>query len=223
MLPTPTALAERAAEVIAEHAREAVAARGEFYLALSGGSTPRLMLAALAERDDMPWRATDVFQVDERVAPDGHAERNASMLQEVLLDRVKPGGFYPMPVTEPDVDDAVDRYVATMESVCGVPPVFDVIHLGLGADGHMASLVPGDPALDVADRDVVMTGEYQGRRRMTLTRPVLERARALLWVIAGESKQSVLQQLLLGDDSIPAGRVSNEHAIVLADDAAFGS
>lgn len=221
MLPDATALAERAAEVIAEHARDAVAARGEFHLALSGGSTPRAMLAALVDRDDMPWRATDVFQVDERVAPDGHADRNTTMFDEVLWAHVRPGSFTPMPVTDDDLDAAAENYSAAIADVCGQPPEFDLVHLGLGTDGHTASLVPGDAVLGVADATVALTSEYQGRRRMTLTFPVLGAARALLWVVAGAEKHAVLQQLLLGDESIPAGRLSNEHATVLADDAAM--
>ena len=125
-----------------------------------------------------------------------------------------------MPVESADLDEAAARYAQTLVDVAGSPPVLDLVHLGLGSDGHTASLVPGDPVLDVTDADVALTGVYQGRRRMTLTYPVLNRARRVLWLITGEDKAAMLVRLRRGDPAIPAGRVRQDHAVVLADRAA---
>jgi 6-phosphogluconolactonase len=101
--------------------------------------------------------------------------------------------------------------------------VLDLVHLGLGPDGHTASLVPGDPVLNVNDNDVAVTGIYQGRRRMTLTYPTINRSRQILWVVTGEEKVQALNRLLDGDQSIPAGRIRPEGARIIADRAAQGS
>lgn len=198
--------------MVAEAAAEAVDARGRFTWAVSGGRTPWAMLARLAER--MPWEETTVFQVDERVAPDGDPDRNLVHLERALpLDRVE---LRPMPVTAADLDAAAAEYAASL------PAAFDLVHLGLGADGHTASLVPGDPVLGETDRDVALTGIYEGRRRMTLTYPTLDRARSILWLVVGSDKAAALDRLLARDPSTPAGRVSTENALVLADRAAAG-
>jgi 6-phosphogluconolactonase len=222
------AVARRAAAHIAEQARASVAARDRFALAVSGGKTPWLMLRALAN-EDLPWEKVRLIQVDERVAPAGHADRNDTQLRESLLERVGPPGqtggatIYAMPVESPDLEAAAETYAQTLAEVCGDPPVIDLVHLGLGADGHTASLVPGDAALDVADRDVALTGIYQGRRRMTLTYAAINRARRILWLVTGRDKAGPLAQLQRGDRSIPAGRVRQDQALVLADhDAAVG-
>ncbi len=215
------AAAERAAEVIAADAREAVAARGRFVMAVSGGHTPWVMLRALAGRD-VPWKGVHVVQVDERVAPAGDPDRNLTHLRESLLSHapLPPDQIHAMPVESPDLEAAAAAYARTLESVSGAPPVLDLAHLGLGPDGHTASLVPGDPVLSVTDRDVAVTGVYMGRRRMTLTYPVLDRARRVLWLVTGAEKAPVFPRLTRGDPSIPAGRVRREAALVLADRAA---
>jgi 6-phosphogluconolactonase/glucosamine-6-phosphate isomerase/deaminase len=128
-----------------------------------------------------------------------------------------------MPVEAPDLDAAAGRYAAGLEAIAGSPAVLDVVHLGLGADGHTGSLVPGDSVLDVTDADVALTGEYPGRRRMTLTYPILNRARRVLWVVTGSDKTGPLARLLKGDVSIPGGRVHLGEALILADRAAAGS
>jgi 6-phosphogluconolactonase len=214
-------VAHRAAEVIAAEARAAVEARGRFVVAISGGRTPWVMLRALRSLD-VPWKDVHVLQVDERIAPVGHDERNLTHLWASLVppDRSNPVQIYSMPVESPDLDEAIERYEQTLVDIAGSPPVLDLVHLGLGADGHAASLVPGDPVLDVTNADVALTGEYQGRRRMTLTYPALNRARRVLWLIAGEGKASMLVRLCSGDPDIPAGRVRRDHAVVLADRAA---
>lgn len=208
------AVARRAVEVIVEESRRAIEARGSFSLAVSGGTTPRRMLALLAAADGMDWPRVELFQVDERVAPDGASERNATMLRETLWTDDFAAAVHAMPVNDEDGMVASARYAALL------PTHLDLVQLGLGDDGHTASLVPGDRALDVEDADVALTAEYRGTRRMTLTRPVLRRARAQLWVVTGAGKQTALSQLQDGDSAIPATSVVTEGAIVVADRAA---
>jgi 6-phosphogluconolactonase len=125
-----------------------------------------------------------------------------------------------MPVEATDLDRAAEQYASTLRDVAGSPPVLDLIHLGLGADGHTASLVPGDPVLDVTDADVAVTGLYQGRRRMTLTFPMINRSRLILWLVTGAEKAAALAHLRESDRSIPGSRVRSDRALVLADRAA---
>lgn len=213
-------VAQAAAAFIAGEARGAIAAHGRFVMAVSGGRTPWLMLSALA-REDVPWEAVHVVQVDERVAPPGHPDRNLTHLQQSLARApLPPEHIHAMPVESPDLEAATAQYELTLRNVAGTPPVLDLVHLGIGADGHTASLVPGDPVLDIADADVALTGEYQGRRRMTLTYPILNRARRLLWLVTGAEKAGMLRRLRAGDVSIPAGRIRSEEALVVADRAA---
>ena len=217
ILPDADAVARRAAVFVADAARSAVAARGTFTLAVSGGTTPWQMLRALAA-EDVPWGQVYLLQVDERVAPDGHPDRNLTHIRESLATApLRPEQLLPMPVTEPDLEAAAAAYARTLQAVAGAPPVLDLVHLGLGPDGHTASLVPGDPVLDVTDRDVATTGVYQGRRRMTLTYPAIDRARGVLWLATGASKAEMLARLKAADPTIPGGRVSQRRATVLAD------
>jgi 6-phosphogluconolactonase len=221
ILPDETAVARRAAAFLAAEARAAVAARGRFVVAVSGGHTPWQMLRDLAD-EDVPWSGLQIVQVDERVAPPGHADRNLTHLRESLLDRtqLRPEQVHPMPVEAPDLEAGATDYARTLQAIAGPEPVLDVAHLGLGPDGHTASLVPGDPVLGVTDRDVATTGVYQGRRRMTLTYPILNRARRILWLVTGGGKAEMLVRLRDGDSTIPAGRVRADQALVLADQAA---
>jgi 6-phosphogluconolactonase len=224
VLPDADAVAQRAAQVIAAAARAAVQARGRFTLAVSGGHTPWVMLRLLAV-EDVPWPGVDVFQVDERVAPAGDPDRNLTHLRESLLaDAPLPAAqLHPMPVEEPDLSRAAQAYAATLRAVCGDPPVLDLVHLGLGPDGHTASLVPGDAVLGVHGADVAPTaGTYQGRRRLTLTYPAIDRARQILWVVTGAEKADALGKLRVGSPAIPGGRVRQERALVLADREAAG-
>ena len=224
VLSDPERVARRGAALIAAAARESVAARGGFSVAVSGGTTPWQMLRALAE-EDVPWGGLHVLQVDERVAPDGDPDRNLTHLRECLLTRalLPPERLHAMPVGDADLEAAAARYARTLDAVAGAPPVLDLVHLGLGPDGHTASLVPGDAVLEVRDVDVAPTDQpYQGRRRMTVTYPLLARARRLLWLVTGSSKAEMLQRLCDGDASIPAGRVAQANAVVLADRAAAG-
>ncbi len=221
VLPDAEAVAREAATIVAAEARAAVAARGRFVLAVSGGHTPWLMLRALAG-EQVPWADIHLFQVDERVAPAGDPDRNLTHLRESLLAHVplRPEQVYAMPVEAPDLEAAAASYAQMLREVAGSPPVLDLVHLGLGPDGHTASLVPGDPVLNVADRDVALTGVYQGRRRMTLTYPIINRSRRILWLVTGADKAGPLVRLRDADPSIPAGRVRQDESLVLADRAA---
>jgi 6-phosphogluconolactonase len=221
VLKDADSVALAAARTIAADAREAFATRGRFALAVSGGHTPWIMLRALAE-EDVPWAGVQVFQVDERVAPTGHPDRNLTHLRESLLQHapLRPEQIHAMPVESADLRAAALQYALTLRKIVDSPPVLDLVHLGLGPDGHTASLVPGDAALDVTDEDVALTEVYAGRHRMTLTFPALNRARRVLWVVTGTEKAQMLRRLLDGDASIPAGRVHREHALLMADRAA---
>jgi 6-phosphogluconolactonase len=221
VLPDADSVARAAAALIAAEARAAVAARGRFVVAVSGGHTPWVMLRALAG-EDVPWEGVHVVQVDERVAPPGDPDRNLTHLRESLVGHapLRPDQVHAMPVEAADLEAAAARYARTLGEVAGSPPVLDLVHLGLGPDGHTASLVPGDPVLGVTDRDVALSGVYQGRRRMTLTYPVIDRSRGILWLVTGAEKAGPLARLRDGDPSIPAGRVAQGRALVLADRAA---
>lgn len=200
------AAARGVARLIADRARVAIEERGAFTLALSRGAE----LAARVGEEDLPWPRVSVFQVDERIVPLGHDDRNLGQLLAALPhDAVRP-----LPVDETNVEAAADRYAAEL------PGRLDLVHLGLGADGHTASLIPGDPVLDVRDRLVAVTREYEGYRRMTLTYPALENAREVVWLVTGESKRDPLSRLLTGDRSLPAARVENDRQRVVIDRAA---
>jgi 6-phosphogluconolactonase len=223
ILADADAVANEGAKQIAAEARAAVAVRGRFVVAVSGGKTPWQMLRALAG-EDVPWAGVHVVQVDERVAPAGDPDRNLTHLQECLLAHapLSPAQVHAMPVEEKNLEVAAANYARTLERIAGSPPVLDLAHLGLGPDGHTASLVPGDPVLEVTDREVAMTGMYQQRRRMTLTYPMLDRSRRILWLVTGAEKVEMLVRLRNADASIPAGRIRQDQALVLADRAAAG-
>jgi 6-phosphogluconolactonase len=208
VLPDAQAAAVRVAALVAGRARSA---ENGFSLAVSRGAA---LFQALAE-EDVPWERVAIYQVDERVAPPGHPDRNLTQLLDQLSDQARPD-LHAMPVDDPDLDAAAARYAAAL------PEALDLVHLGLGEDGHTASLVPGDPVLEVTDRLVAVAGEYQGRRRMTLTYPALAAAHEVVWLVTGESKRDALAKLLSRDSSIPAARVAAETQLVVADEAAAG-
>jgi 6-phosphogluconolactonase len=203
--------APRAAGLIAAAAREAVGQRGSFSLAVSGGRTPWGMLAILSDDEEMPWAETSLFQVDERVAAPGSEDRNLTHIV-LALSMEHQAAIRPMPVTQRDLDAAAREYEESL------PEPLDLVHLGLGPDGHTASLVPGDPVLEVTDRRVALTETaYQDHYRMTLTYPELSAARQILWLVTGPTKREALSKLLAGDPSVPAGRVENDEMTVVAD------
>jgi 6-phosphogluconolactonase len=218
-----TCAAQAAAKAVAAEARSAVADRGRFVMAVSGGRTPWIMLRTLAE-EDLPWENIHVVQVDERVAPPGDKDRNLTHLQESLLDHspIPPKQLHAMPVESPDLDAAARQYASLLAEIAASPPTLDLVHLGLGPDGHTASLVPRDPVLNVRAVDVALTGVYQGRRRMTLTYPILNRARKILWLATGSEKADALLRLQQGDLMIPAGSICRLRAAIFADRAAAG-
>lgn len=207
-------LAQSAAAFVAVRARQAVANKGNFTFAVSGGKTPWAMFNELSA-NHMPWAHTVIYQVDERVAPEGDPDRNLTNLIASLVNAQSQPLIMPMPVNVQDLEAGAREYGATL------PAKLDMVHLGLGPDGHTASLIPGDPVLDVTDRMVALTEPYQGHRRMTLTYPALERAEQILWLVAGEDKREPLALLLGGDTSIPAGRVVATRSLVMTDKAAM--
>jgi 6-phosphogluconolactonase len=207
----PVEVAAAGAIFVAKRALAAVADHGRFTFAVSGGHTPWAMFTELA-RERVPWDKTAIYQVDERVAPEGDPDRNLTHLRDALGGA--PAEVHAMPVNDPDLDAAAERYAEEL------PHHFDLVHLGLGPDGHTASLVPGDPVLQVHNRLVALTQPYQDHRRMTLTYTALARADQIMWLVTGLDKRKPLAQLLAGDTSIPAGNVEAAHSLVLADASA---
>ena len=217
--PDPQTLAALAADRVVARAEEAVRGRGRFTLAVSGASTPRGMFAALADRP-LPWGDVHLFQVDERVAPDGDPDRNLTDLTALLVERVPipKENVHPMPVTASDLEVAARAYAVELAEVTG-DGALDLVHLGIGDDGHTASWPPGDPVVDADGEgapDVAVVGPYNGRLRMTLTPRAVNRARAVLWLVQGAGKAPVVGRLLAGDPGIPASRVPTERALLLA-------
>lgn len=202
-------LADVAADVIVQELKAQIASRGSASIAVSGGRTPWPVFERLSE-GAIPWTAIDVFQVDERVAPLGSADRNLTGLEETLLDRV-PARAHPMPVDAPDLETAARRYATEL------PPSLDVVHLGLGDDGHTASLVPLDPVVLIEGQLVAITDPYRGHRRMTLTRPALDGAGLIVWIVSGPDKADMVERLIAGDPLIPAGLISQERAVLVTD------
>jgi len=221
VLADAESVARQGAAMIADAAKAAIEARNRFVLAVSGGRTPWIMFCALAD-EKLPWEAIHVVQVDERVAPHDDPDRNLTHLRDSLLANalLPASNVHAMPVEQDDLAAAGAAYAETLKAVAGTPPTLDLVHLGLGPDGHTASLVPGDPVLEIADAPVGVTGPYQGRRRMTLTYPVLNRARGIVFVVTGEEKADALSRLLKHDPTIPAGGISAERAVVIADQQA---
>lgn len=217
------AVARAAATIIAVEARVAVAARGRFVMAVSGGRTSWLTLRALKD-EDVPWKSVHLAQVDEYVVAPGHPARNLGHMHTHVLQHgpMPPGQIAAMPVEAPDLAAGASRYARLLRDLAGSPPVFDLVQLVLGADGHTAALLPDDPVLEVTDRDVAVTEPYQGLRRMTLTYPILDRSRSVLWLVTGSGMTPMLTSLRQGDRSIPAARVRSDHALVVADHLAAG-
>jgi 6-phosphogluconolactonase len=224
IFPSADQVAENAAAYLEQLIRETLTQKKTFSMAISGGRTPWEMLKILSKAS-LPWQRVNLFQVDERVAPDGHADRNLSQLFQAiegssLVTRLR---IFPMPVTADDLDVAAEDYSQLIHEITEGEGL-DLIHLGMGSDGHTASLVPGDGVLQVNDRGVACTENlYQGRIRMTLTYPLLNSAKQILWIVTGAEKQEMVQLLLKQDTSIPAGIVNQANALLMMDSAAFGN
>jgi 6-phosphogluconolactonase len=215
----PERWAARAADVTAAELTQALRLRPRATLAVSGGRSPKSYFVELSKRN-VAWDRITILQVDEREVPEGSPERN-------LTDQIKSFGdldahWLPLPVSAADDPRALKAFVEDLRSDAGNPPVIDVIHLGLGADGHTASLVPGDPVLEERRHVIARTALYNGTHRLTLTEPVLSRAGLILWLVAGEDKADATQKLLAGDPSIPGSLVKAEHQILLATPDVFG-
>ena len=223
ILSDEEAVAQEAAKEIARVARQTIAENGRCVMAVSGGKTPWEMLRILGT-EDIPWENVHIVQVDERIAPAGDPDRNLTHLRESLLNHtpIDPKNIHAMPVEDEDLEAAAEKYTQTLQQISGTPIVLDLVHLGMGPDGHTASLIPGDPVLEVTDTAVALTGVYQGRHRMTLTYPTINRARKVIWVITGSTKVESFRRFRDGDQSIPSGRINKEHAMVFADKAADG-
>lgn len=209
--------AAAAAAHIAGRARDVVAARRRFALGVSGGSSPLPMFDALAD-SDVPWEFVHLYQVDERLVRADSAQRNFAAIRERLLDRVTipPRQVHPMPVEQDDAHAAAADYAETLARTLGPGGSLDLVHLGLGADGHTASLLPGDPALEEAAA-VIVSQAYQGARRLSLSAAVLSAAHERVWLVTGADKHDALARLLRGDPAIPAGRLDRRRSIVFTD------
>lgn len=206
-VPDAEALARAAAGAFAAAAREAVAARGRFTVALAGGATPRALYRLLADpragfRAQIPWERVHVFFGDERHVPPDHPESNFRMAREALLDHVPAAGVHRLRGELPDAGAAAAEYQAELARAFGLPadgppPALDLALLGLGADGHTASLFPGSDALGERRRWVAAPFvERLGVHRLTLTLPTLERAREVLFLVSGSEKADAVARVL---------------------------
>jgi 6-phosphogluconolactonase len=215
--------AQSAAELAARHlvraCTEAIKNHGRAVIAVSGGETPWAALREFAKAP-LPWSRVFVSQVDERCVPRADAQRNLTRLeQELVSDGPLPSAnLLAMPVDAPDLETATSAYA--LDLARRAEGTLDLVQLGLGSDGHTASLVPGDPVLEVDDRDVALAGPYQGTRRMTLTFRALSAAQERLWLVTGEAKAAALEDLLSGRGNAPAVRVARERSLIVADKAA---
>jgi 6-phosphogluconolactonase len=222
IFPQAGDVAEAAAAYLAQQITTTLATKSTFSMAISGGRTPWEMLKILAKAD-LTWQRVNLFQVDERVAPDGHADRNLTQLFQAIAGTpmVTQLRIFPMPVLAADLEEGCREYTQVIHEVTEGKGL-DLIHLGLGIDGHTASLVPEDGVMEVQDRLVACTqNTYQGRIRMTLTYPLLNSAKQLLWIVTGSEKQEMVKRLLQQDPSIPAGSIRQENALLLVDQAAI--
>lgn len=203
------------ADLLVDGLGRAIVDRGEAVLALSGGSTPVPLYRHLATHE-LDWRRVHVVQVDERVAPDQHPDRSWRRIEDLLV--VPTGAIgHPMPVL--DGPAGVGAYAADLAALGGI----DVCHLGLGDDGHTASLIPGDPSVAVRDADVTTAGPYEGRMRMTLTASAINRARRIVWQVVGSAKAPAVARLATGTGEEPSRLIRRSPDVWLVVDQAAGS
>lgn len=199
VLSDKAALVQRSLELLLDQLHQAVAERGRFTLALSGGSTPKPLYEALAAQD-LPWDKVQVFWGDERYVPPNHPDSNEGMTRKAWLDKVPipAANIHAVPTDEADPATAAQRYEQALQQVfqiqAGEIPAVDVILLGMGDDGHTASLFPHTEALQVVDR-LITVGNKDGQPRITFTAPLINRARCVIFMVAGSSKQAALAQI----------------------------
>jgi 6-phosphogluconolactonase len=212
----------RDSPALARHAAEwmtaaALAAKGPFRVSLSGGSTPKTLYSLLASaefKDRFPWQRVSWYWGDERFVPHDHPESNYRMTREAMLDKVPipPGNIHPVP-TDGTPDDAARRYERTLQEAYGAAildparPLFDITLLGLGADGHTASLLPGESVLAERRRWVAAVSHGRPEIRITMTYPVIESSRSVAFLVAGQEKAAILRAIRAGGSDVPAARV----------------
>jgi 6-phosphogluconolactonase len=238
VLPSPEALADAAADRVVAAARNAIRRRGRCLLALSGGSTPRLVYPLLASRpriDSVDWSRVEFFWGDERAVPPDHPDSNFGLARTLLLDHltaVRPASVHRMPADVPDPDAAAARYEAELGRASGVRPGtsdrprFDLIWLGMGPDGHTASLFPGARTLAEPRRWVLPATAPKASAvagRMTFTLPLINAARAVMFVVAGADKAEALRSVRSGARDLPAARVRATSTLWLVDASAAGA
>ena len=198
---SPRELVRAAAQVFVEEAAKSVQEKGSFAVALAGGSTPKALYESLATayKDALDWKRVHVFFGDERIVPPDHESSNYRMAYETLLSRVPVGSIHRM-CGELDPREAATLYEEELAEFFGGSPRFDLILLGIGEDGHTASLFPGTPALDVTDHFVVENPvEKLDTVRLTLTVPAINEAKRIIFLVAGEGKAEALEEILKGD------------------------
>lgn len=220
------ALSFRAAEVVADRIRQS---QGPFRLALSGGSTPQGCYRDLARLHQVPWERVEIYQGDERFVPHDDPKSNYRMIRQCLLHAIGPRGIFAMPA-DGAPEDAARRYEELLRQQYGAGilaegrPLFDLQLLGLGDDGHIASLIPGQPVLEDRAHWVAEVPHGREETRITLTYPALESSRLMLFLVSGARKHDALVRARAGDPSIPAGRLRPQGEVVwLVDRAAAGS
>jgi 6-phosphogluconolactonase len=232
VLDSPDAVTERALKVVLATMQEAVQKQGRCSVALCGGSTPKALYAQLALRKDVPWEQVHFFFGDDRYVPHDHPNSNYRMAQEVLFSKapIPPVNIYPMPTGKTAEEDAQDYAATLVEYFRPGPPRFDLILLGMGNDGHTASLFPGDQSLEATGLVTVAHPRLSEEAiatapvRLTLTFSTLNQAHKVFFLITGKAKQEILAQVLKGEGDFPAGRVQLSNAdselIFLIDQAA---
>ena len=213
---TAQSAADDAAAWVAARAVALIERTGRFVWAVSGGSTPAVFLESLATHDQVDWSAVHLFQVDERIAPAGSRDRNDTMIRERFVDHRPLVQYHSMPVEAGDERSALAGHLSELEHLAGTPARLDLIQLGLGADGHTASLVPGDPVLE-ATTDVAVSAEYKGSRRWTMTAPLINRARERLFLVTGAEKDEALHCLATGDPGIPGSLITDDQTFLVTD------
>ena len=222
------ALSARAAELIADRIRSG---GSPFRLALSGGNTPRGCYRHLAHLHQIPWDHVEIFLGDERFVPPDHPDSNYHMIRQTLLagEAVTPRAVFAVP-TDTTPEDAAGAYEEILRQEYGASrlrpdlPLFDLQLLGLGEDGHTASLLPGQPVLEEQTRWVAVVPEGRKEPRITLTYPVLESSRLTVFLVSGADKKDALARVRAGDPSLPAGRLKPQGDVIwLADRAALGT